>query len=44
MNFIDVCLDLHNSEGYEDNIETEYERKFSPYGPIYQVITKFKGE
>lgn len=44
MDFHDVCLDLHHSEGYEDNIETEYERKFSPYGPIYQIITSFKGE
>lgn len=44
MNFIDVCLDLHHSEGYEDNIQTEYERKFSPYGPIYRIVTTFKGE
>jgi tRNA (guanine-N7-)-methyltransferase len=44
MSFIDVCLDLHNSEGYEDNIETEYERKFSPYGPIYRIVTKFEGD
>lgn len=44
LEFIDVCLDLHHSEGYEENIQTEYERKFSPYGPIYQIITKFKGE
>lgn len=44
MDFIDVCLDLHNSDGYEDNIQTEYERKFSPYGPIYRIVTKFKGD
>lgn len=44
MNFIDVCLDLHHSEGYEDNIQTEYERKFSPFGPIYRIVTEFKGE
>lgn len=44
MNFIDVCLDLHNSDGYEDNIQTEYERKFSPFGPIYRIVTTFKGE
>jgi len=44
MNFIDVCLDLHHSEGYEDNIQTEYERKFSPFGPIYRIVTDFKGE
>lgn len=42
--FDDVCLDLHHSEGYEDNIQTEYERKFSPYGPIYQIKAKFKGD
>lgn len=44
MNFQDVCLDLHHSDGYEDNIQTEYERKFSPYGPIYRIVTTFKGE
>ncbi len=44
MDFIDICLDLHHSEGYEDNIQTEYERKFSPNGPIYRIETKFKGE
>lgn len=44
MNFLDVCLDLHHSEGYEDNIQTEYERKFSPYGPIYRIVTNFKGD
>lgn len=42
MEFIDICLDLHNSEGYEDNIMTEYERKFSPFGPIYKIEAKFK--
>jgi tRNA (guanine-N7-)-methyltransferase len=44
MDFVDVCLDLHHSEGYEDNIQTEYERKFSPFGPIYRIVTVFKGE
>ncbi len=44
MNFEDVCLNLHNSEGYEDNIRTEYEQKFSPHGPIYRIDTIFKGE
>lgn len=44
MNYEDVCLDLHHSEGYEDNIQTEYERKFSPFGPIYRIVTTFKGE
>lgn len=44
MDFHDVCLDLHHSDGYDDNIQTEYERKFSPYGPIYRIVTTFKGE
>lgn len=44
MNFEDICLDLHHSGGYEDNIQTEYERKFSPFGPIYRIVTTFKGE
>lgn len=42
MIFEDICLDLHHSSGYEDNIMTEYERKFSPYGPIYKIKAKFK--
>jgi len=33
----DVSLDLHHSEGYDDNIMTEYERKFSKNGPIYYL-------
>lgn len=44
LDFHDVCLDLHNTEGYDDNIQTEYERKFSPFGPIYRIVTTFKGE
>ncbi|MEG0592740.1 MAG: tRNA (guanosine(46)-N7)-methyltransferase TrmB [Coprobacillus sp.] len=44
MDFHDVCLDLHNSEGYDDNIQTEYEKKFSPFGPIYRIVTTFKGD
>ena len=44
MKFLDVCLDLHHSEGYEDNIQTEYERKFSPFGPIYRIVTTFNGD
>ncbi|MFR7591437.1 MAG: tRNA (guanosine(46)-N7)-methyltransferase TrmB [Longibaculum sp.] len=43
LQFLDVCLDLHHSVGYEDNIQTEYERKFSPFGPIYRIVTTFKG-
>lgn len=42
MDFIDICLDLHRSEGYEDNIMTEYERKFSPFGPIYKIQARFR--
>lgn len=44
MSILDICLDLHHSEGYDDNIMTEYERKFSPFGPIYKIQAKFKGE
>lgn len=39
--FFDVCLDLHHSDGYEDNVMTEYEKKFSPYGPIYRIDIDF---
>lgn len=42
--FEDVCLDLHHQEGYEDNIQTEYERKFSKNGPIYRLEVSVKGE
>ena len=42
MEFVDVSLDLHHSTGYEDNVMTEYERKFSPFGPIYKIEAKFK--
>ena len=31
-----VSLDLHNS-GFDDNIMTEYEEKFSDFGPIYRL-------
>ncbi len=41
----DLSLDLHNSEYQEENVMTEYEKKFSPHGPIYRVVGKFiKGE
>ena len=33
---VDISLDLHNSD-IDDNIETEYEQKFSKLGPIYYV-------
>lgn len=39
MHFIEVYLDLHKSD--VPNIETEYEKKFSPYGPIYKLVAKF---
>ena len=39
----DVCLDLHHSDGYDDNIVTEYERKFSPFSPIYQLKVHVRG-
>lgn len=36
----DISLDLHNS-GFEDNIVTEYEQKFTEQGmPIYRVVAK----
>ena len=38
-----VSLDLHKSD-YKDNIVTEYEEKFSAYGPIYRLeACKFCG-
>lgn len=39
MEFIEVYLDLHNTEIF--NVETEYEKKFSPFGPIYKLVAKF---
>ena len=36
-----ISLDLHNSD-YEDNIMTEYEERFSKFGPIYRLEAKFK--
>ena len=36
-----ISLDLHNSD-YPDNIVTEYEEKFSKFGPIYRLEAKFK--
>ncbi|WP_041139107.1 tRNA (guanosine(46)-N7)-methyltransferase TrmB [Beduini massiliensis] len=42
MDFKDICLDLHHADGYEDNIMTEYERKFSPFGPIYKIQANFR--
>jgi len=39
MNFISVYLDLHKTD--IPNIQTEYERKFSPFGPIYKLVATF---
>lgn len=39
MHFMEVYLDLHKSD--IPNVETEYEKKFSPYGPIYKLVAKF---
>lgn len=39
MEFIDVYLDLHKTEVF--NVETEYEKKFSTFGPIYKLVAKF---
>ena len=36
-----ISLDLHNSN-FENNIMTEYEEKFSKFGPIYRLEAKFK--
>lgn len=39
MEFIEVYLDLHKTEVF--NVETEYEKKFSLFGPIYKLVAKF---
>lgn len=39
LKFIDVYLDLHKTDLF--NIETEYERKFSPFGPIYKIVVEY---
>jgi tRNA (guanine-N(7)-)-methyltransferase len=41
LSFNDLCLDLHNSEGYDYNVQTEYEKKFSKNGPIYRIEVLF---
>ena len=38
-----ISLDLHNS-GITDNIETEYEQKFSKLGPIYRLEASFRSK
>lgn len=39
MTFISVYLDLHKTD--IPNVQTEYERKFSPFGPIYKLVATF---
>lgn len=39
LRFKEVYLDLHQTDIF--NIETEYEKKFSPFGPIYKVIVEY---
>lgn len=40
-----VSVDLHNSEANEDNVQSEYERKFSQNNqPIYAINIRFKKE
>ena len=43
MNLEYVSLDLHHSSEADDNVMTEYERKFSVNGPIYKMIMNFGG-
>ena len=39
LKFKEVYLDLHKTGVF--NIETEYEKKFSPFGPIYKIIVEY---
>lgn len=39
-----VSLDLHHSPEMENNVMTEYEKKFSVNGPIYKMIVSYGGE
>ena len=39
MTFTEVYLDLHKTDIF--NIVTEYENKFSVYGPIYKLVANF---
>lgn len=41
LTFDEVYLDLHRSDANEDNVETEYEQKFSAKGPIYKLVAHF---
>jgi len=44
MVFDGVWLDLHQATDDVEDIQTEYEQKFSAKGPIYQVIAHFPQE
>lgn len=44
LTFDAVYLDLHRSDANEDNVETEYEQKFSSKGPIYKLVAHFNSE
>ena len=39
LRFKEVYLDLHQTDIF--NIETEYEKKFSPFGPIYKILVEY---
>lgn len=39
LKFIEVYLDLHKADIF--NVETEYEKKFSPFGPIYKIVVEY---
>lgn len=41
MSLKNISLDLHNSN-FENNIMTEYEERFSKFGPIYRLEAKFR--
>ena len=41
LHFEQVWLDLHAVVTPEENVETEYEQKFSIHGPIYKIIATF---
>ncbi|GAK47008.1 S-adenosylmethionine-dependent methyltransferase [Secundilactobacillus oryzae JCM 18671] len=38
LTFDEVWLDLHQSTKNDENVETEYEEKFSKKGPIYELV------
>ena len=40
LQFNEVYLDLHKTDIFI--VETEYEKKFSPFGPIYKIVVEYK--